>query len=102
MNEPFRRPVSDAKFARFTGLTTEAARSLATLEFVELGGDGFCAAYLPVYREPFFPDLSRKVRENPARYPQCADLLPDYAQVTCPVPHSTIPPPSLDVFVAPQ
>ena len=54
-------------------------------KFVELGGDGFYAAYLPVYREPFFPGLSRMVREQPAHYPQWADLLPDYAQVICPV-----------------
>ena len=54
-------------------------------KFVELGGDGFYAAYLPVYREPFFPDLSRKGARESGGYPQWADLLPDYGQVTCPV-----------------
>lgn len=60
-------------------------------KFVEFGGDGFYAAYLPVYREPFFPKLSREVRENPDRHPQWANLMPDYSRVTCPVWDKTQP-----------
>jgi len=54
-------------------------------KFVELGGDGFYGAYLPVYREPVFPRLSEQVRANPERYPQWAGRMPDYGQVRCPV-----------------
>ena len=54
-------------------------------KFVELGGDGFYGAYLPVYREPVFGNLSDQVRANPDRYPQWAGRLPDYRQVHCPV-----------------
>ena len=54
-------------------------------KFVELGGDGFYGAYLPVHREPVFPSLSRSVRERPERYPHYAGCLPDYAEVSCPV-----------------
>ena len=54
-------------------------------QFVELGGDGFYGAYLPVYREPVFPRLSDAVKARPERYPQFAGLLPDYRQVGCPV-----------------
>lgn len=52
--------------------------------FVELGGDGFYGAYLPVYREPVFPNLSDAVNRDPARYPHFAGLMPDYRQVCCP------------------
>ena len=54
-------------------------------KFVELGGDGFYAAYLPVYREPVFASLSREVAQSPERYPQWAGRMPDYREVTCPV-----------------
>lgn len=54
-------------------------------KFVELGGDGFYGAYLPVHREPVFADLSRKVQERPERYPHWAGRLPDYREVSCPV-----------------
>jgi perosamine synthetase len=54
-------------------------------KFVELGGDGFYGAYLPVHREPVFPSLSRQVQERPERYPQFAGRLPDYREVSCPV-----------------
>ena len=54
-------------------------------KFVELGGDGFYGAYLPVYREPVFPKLSDAVKDHPQRYPHFAGLLPDYRQVRCPV-----------------
>jgi perosamine synthetase len=54
-------------------------------KFVELGGDGFYGAYLPVHREPVFPTLSRLVQEHPERYPHYAGLLPDYREVSCPV-----------------
>ncbi|MFH1264730.1 MAG: DegT/DnrJ/EryC1/StrS family aminotransferase [Planctomycetota bacterium] len=53
--------------------------------FVELGGDGFYGAYLPVYREPVFANLSDAVKAHPERYPHFAGLLPDYRQVRCPV-----------------
>ena len=54
-------------------------------KFVELGGDGFYGAYLPVHREPVLPSLSREVQEHPDRYPHFAGLLPDYSEVSCPV-----------------
>ena len=54
-------------------------------KFVELGGDGFYGAYLPVYREPVFGKLSEAVQERPDRYPHWAGLLPDYREVRCPV-----------------
>jgi perosamine synthetase len=54
-------------------------------KFVELGGDGFYAPWLPVHREPVFQNLSKMVRENPKRWPQFAGFLPDYRQVHCPV-----------------
>jgi perosamine synthetase len=54
-------------------------------KFVELGGDGYYAAYQPLHREPVFPNLSRMVRERPERYPHYAGCLPDYAEVCCPV-----------------
>ena len=53
--------------------------------FVELGGDGFYGAWLPVYREPVFLNLSEAVAQNPGRYPQFAACLPDYREVHCPV-----------------
>lgn len=53
--------------------------------FVELGGDGFYGAYLPVYREPVFANLSDAARAYPERYPHFAGFLPDYRQVRCPV-----------------
>jgi len=54
-------------------------------KFVELGGDGFYGAYLPVYREPVFPNLSDAVTQQPERYPHFAGVLPDYREVRCPV-----------------
>jgi perosamine synthetase len=54
-------------------------------KFVELGGDGFYGAWLPVYREPVFHNLSAMVQEDPGRWPHYAGLLPDYREVKCPV-----------------
>jgi len=54
-------------------------------KFIELGGDGFYSAWLPIYREPAFQELSRMVEEDPKRWPHYAGLLPDYRQVHCPV-----------------
>jgi perosamine synthetase len=54
-------------------------------KFVELGGDGFYGAYLPVHREPVFANLSRDVLARPQRYPHFAGRLPDYREVSCPV-----------------
>ncbi len=54
-------------------------------KFVELGGDGFYAAYLPMHREPVFANLNRSVEEHPERYPHFAGKLPEYRDVTCPV-----------------
>jgi perosamine synthetase len=53
--------------------------------FVELGGDGYYGAYLPVYREPVFRRLSDAVKARPERYPHFSGVLPDYRQVRCPV-----------------
>jgi len=60
-------------------------------KFVERGGDGFYGAYLPVYCEPVFANLSDQVRANPDRYPQFAGRMPDYRQVHCPVWESIQP-----------
>lgn len=54
-------------------------------KFVELGGDGFYGAYLPLHREPIFAKLSGEVKSNPRRYPHFAETLPDYRKVRCPV-----------------
>ena len=54
-------------------------------KFVELGGDGFYGAYLPVHREPVFANLSREVQSHPERYPHFAGRLPDYREWSCPV-----------------
>lgn len=54
-------------------------------KFIELGGDGYYAAYQPVHREPVFPNLNDAVREHPDKYPQWAERMPDYRQVRCPV-----------------
>lgn len=54
-------------------------------KFVELGGDGFYAPWLPVHREPVFQDLGKRVKENPTRWPQFAGIMPDYRDVHCPV-----------------
>ena len=54
-------------------------------KFVELGGDGFYGAYLPVHREPAFSNLSLQVQVRPDRYPHFAGRLPDYRDVSCPV-----------------
>ncbi|MBV8832821.1 MAG: hypothetical protein JO108_26775, partial [Acidobacteriaceae bacterium] len=54
-------------------------------KFVELGGDGFYGAWLPVYREPVFRNLSAMVQEDPGRWPHYAGLLPDYRELKCPV-----------------
>ena len=53
--------------------------------FVELGGDGFYGAWLPVHREPVFAALSEAVAADPSRYPHFAGVLPDYREVRCPV-----------------
>ena len=60
-------------------------------KFVELGGDGFYGAYLPVYREPVFANLSDQVRATPDRFPQFAGRMPDYREVHCPVWESIQP-----------
>lgn len=52
--------------------------------FVELGGDGFYGAWLPVNREPVFAALYEAVEAAPERYPQFAGRLPDYGQSLCP------------------
>jgi perosamine synthetase len=54
-------------------------------KFVELGGDGYYGAYLPVHREPVMASLSQEVLAHPNRYPQWAGCLPDYREVSCPV-----------------
>ena len=54
-------------------------------KFVELGGEGFYAALLPVHKEPAFQNLSTEVQSSPERYPQWAGRMPDYRQVYCPV-----------------
>ncbi|MFC1677047.1 DegT/DnrJ/EryC1/StrS family aminotransferase [Planctomycetota bacterium] len=54
-------------------------------KFVEIHGDGFYASLLSLNLEPVFIELSKKVAENPKRYPQWAGLLPDYSQVRLPV-----------------
>ena len=54
-------------------------------KFVELGGDGYYAAYQPLHREPVFPNLSDAVRAHPDRYPHWAGRLPDYRAVHCPI-----------------
>jgi perosamine synthetase len=54
-------------------------------KFVELGGDGFYGAYLPLHREPVFANLSRQVQSSPERYPHFAGRLPDYREVSCPI-----------------
>ncbi len=54
-------------------------------KFVELGGDGFYGAWLPVHKEPVFQTLSAEVQSNPKRFPQWAGHLPDYREIQCPV-----------------
>jgi len=54
-------------------------------KLVDLGGDGFYGAYLPVHREPAMTRLSESVQAHPERYPQWAGVLPDYREVPCPV-----------------
>lgn len=54
-------------------------------KFVELGGDGYYGAYLPMHREPVMPALSQAVRKAPERYPHWADRMPNYDEVVCPV-----------------
>ncbi len=54
-------------------------------KFVELGGDGFYAAWLPVHREPVFEDLAAAVEESPRRFPQFVGWMPDYRRLHCPV-----------------
>lgn len=53
--------------------------------FIELGGDGFYAAYLPAHLEPVFANLNRAVDANPGRYPHFAGRLPRYERGMCPV-----------------
>ena len=53
-------------------------------KFKELGGDGFYGAYRPLHLEPVFANLNREVKNNPARYPQWAGRLPEYAAGYCP------------------
>lgn len=54
-------------------------------KFVELGGDGYYGAYMPVHREPVMPALSAAVSKEPDRYPHWAGRMPDYGNVSCPV-----------------
>ncbi len=53
-------------------------------KFVELGGDGFYGAYLPVHREPVFPSLSRQVQERPNVIPSSPDVCPTIARYRVP------------------
>ena len=69
--------------ARLTGDGPEWAQFRK--KFVELGGDGFYGAWLPVYREPVFQKLSHRVSQTPGRFPQYAGRMPDYREVSCPV-----------------
>jgi perosamine synthetase len=52
--------------------------------FVERGGDGFYGAYCPAHREEVFENLTEAIRRRPQRYPQWADVWPDYAPGSCP------------------
>ena len=54
-------------------------------KFVEMGGDGYYAAYQPLHREPVFANLNRLVDAEPKRYPQWAGRLPQYRDVSCPI-----------------
>lgn len=54
-------------------------------KFVEMGGDGFYASWIPLNKEPVFQNLSADVEAHPDRYPQWTGRLPDYRRVTCPV-----------------
>jgi perosamine synthetase len=54
-------------------------------KFVDLGGDGFYGAWLPVHKEPVFQNLGPTVQSHPEDYPQWAGRLPDYRDVSCPV-----------------
>ena len=60
-------------------------------KFVELGGEGFYGAYLPVHLEPVMSDLYEQVKRNPDRYPQFAGRLPQYGPGQCPVWESIQP-----------
>jgi perosamine synthetase len=60
-------------------------------KFVEFGGDGFYGAWLPVYREPVFQNLSASVEQSPGRWPHYVGVLPDYRDVNCPVLDRTQP-----------
>ncbi len=59
--------------------------------FVDLGGDGFYGAYLPVYREPVWAVLYDRVQAEPERYPHWAGRMPNYREVACPVWESIQP-----------
>lgn len=54
-------------------------------KFIDLGGDGFYGAWLPVHKEPVFQNLGPTVQSHPEDYPQWAGRLPDYRDVSCPV-----------------
>jgi len=54
-------------------------------KFIELGGEGFYSAWLPVHQEPVFQNLGAMVAQNPDRYPQWAGRMSDYREVHCPV-----------------
>jgi perosamine synthetase len=71
----------------YTARMTDAGPDWLTFrkKFIELGGDGFYAPWLPNHKEPVFQNLSKLVEENPKRYPQWAGVLPDYRKVSCPV-----------------
>jgi perosamine synthetase len=53
--------------------------------FIELGGDGFYGAWLPVHHEPVFAALYDAAAAEPERYPQFAGRLADYRQSLCPI-----------------
>ncbi len=53
--------------------------------FVSLGGDGFYGAYCPAHLEEVFENLTAAIRARPDRYPQWADVWPDYSPGLCPV-----------------
>jgi perosamine synthetase len=53
-------------------------------KFVELGGDGFYAAYCPLHLEEVFENLTRDIAATPERYPQWAGKLPAYQRGYCP------------------
>ena len=54
-------------------------------KFIELGGDGFYAAYCPLHLEEVFENLTKEITIHPDRYPQWANCWPRYEKGLCPV-----------------